>query len=109
MIGATTPFRSAVALIALAALSACGLLGPRPSGPPPKRAPTVAPFSAAVAGGPPPEGWHEAAAPRFRKATRYELVDNGGTTVVRAWAEDSSSGFIYDVDIDPRDFPMLRW
>lgn len=56
-----------------------------------------------------PPGWYPAALPKFRKVTRYELVDDGGTTVVRAFADGSSSGMVHDVSIDPRKFPVARW
>lgn len=50
-----------------------------------------------------------AALPKFRKTTQYELVDENGTTVVHATADQSSSGLAYNVDIDPRVFQVVRW
>jgi hypothetical protein len=47
--------------------------------------------------------------PQLRKATAYRLVDNGGTTVVHAVAQGASSGLAFNVDIDPRAFPVARW
>jgi len=56
-----------------------------------------------------PPGWYAAALPKFRRITRYELVDDSGITVVHAFAENSSSGLVQDVNIDPRKFPVVRW
>ena len=85
------------------------MVRPRPTQPEIKPATAIAPFSAGVPGGPVPDGWGPAAAPRFRKLTRYELVDDAGTTVVRASADNSSSGLAYAVNIDPRALSVVRW
>ena len=101
--------RTLLVLLLSISLAACGLLQPRP--PKPTVAPEagVTPFSSGTPGGPMPPGWYPAALPKFRKITRYELVDDGGTTVVRALADNSSSGMVHDVNIDPRKFPVVRW
>ena len=56
-----------------------------------------------------PQGWFAAELRRFKLSTRYELVDDAGVTVVRATAERSSSGLAHNVNLDPREFPILRW
>ncbi len=103
--------RARPVLLALLSISltACGLLHPR--APEPAVAPTarVTPFSSGAPGGPMPHGWYPAAVPKLRKITRYELVDDGGTTVVHALADGSTSGMVHDVDIDPRNLPVVRW
>ena len=90
------------------ALSACGLLHPRPTAPEPAP-PALAPFSSGQPGGPIPQGWFAAELRRFKLSTRYELVDDAGVTVVRATAERSSSGLAHNVNLDPREFPILHW
>jgi hypothetical protein len=103
------PIARVIAASCLAlALAGCGLLQQRPvQGLLPQA--QLAPFSSARPGGPMPRGWYAAALPRFKKSTRYELVDDGGLTVVRAFANGSSSGLAFNVDVDPRESPILRW
>lgn len=69
----------------------------------------VTPFSAASPGAPFPGGWQELRFSKFRAPTLFELFDDGGTTVVRATSENSSSVLMENLDIDPREFPLLRW
>jgi hypothetical protein len=98
-----------LAILLCAALAGCGLLPQRHArlGEAPQA--SVAPFSEARPGQAFPHGWFPAMLPQFRKATAYRLVDNGGTTVVHAVAQGSSSGLAFNVDIDPRAFPVARW
>jgi hypothetical protein len=83
-------------------LSSCAQAPPAPPG-------TVTPFSEARPGGAYPKGWRTLAFAKFRKETRYALVDDCGNTVVEARADGSSSGLIELVDIDPRQYPWLTW
>ena len=41
--------------------------------------------------------------------TAYALVDDAGTTVVRARADDSASGLIRRMTVDPAATPVLSW
>lgn len=41
--------------------------------------------------------------------TRYALVNDSGTTVLRAEADNSMSGLIHAVRVDVRRYPLLRW
>jgi hypothetical protein len=41
--------------------------------------------------------------------TQYALVQDGGSTVVRARANRSASGLVRRVTIDPNRFPVLTW
>ena len=47
--------------------------------------------------------------PQFRKLTRYELVDDAGDHRRACSADNSSSGLVHDVNIDPRAFPVVKW
>ena len=69
----------------------------------------VTPFSVAKAGEPFPGGWQELRFSKFRAPTKFELLDDGGTTVVHAISENSSSVLMENIDIDPREFPILSW
>lgn len=41
--------------------------------------------------------------------TRYALVEDEGTVVLRAQADASTSGLVRDLRVDPRTHPILRW
>lgn len=71
-------------------------------------APAVPAFSQMTVGGL-VEGWHP-----FRPApkaadTRYSLVADGATTVLRAEADNAMSALTHTVRVDTHRFPLLRW
>jgi UDP-N-acetylglucosamine--N-acetylmuramyl-(pentapeptide) pyrophosphoryl-undecaprenol N-acetylglucosamine transferase len=70
---------------------------------------TIAAFSSSRPGDAFPRGWKPAGVPKFRKLTRYKLVEDTGTTVVHAVADSSSSGLAYDVNIDPDKLSAVKW
>jgi hypothetical protein len=76
---------------------------------PPRPPAQVSPFSAASPGNTYPGGWRELGFARFRKPTKYALVDSCGTTVVEASADGSSSGLAEPLDVDPHKYPWLIW
>lgn len=101
-----SPFTSLAALTAASLLvAACATAPDRPA----KGASRVTPFSASAPGAATPPEWQGWRLSRFRKPSRYELVDNDGTTVVRATARGTASGLIQYLDIDPREQPLLTW
>lgn len=67
------------------------------------------PFSSARPGGPLPKGWAPFDVTKFKKHTTYTLVDDGGSTVVKASSSAAASGIGARVAIDPHDYPMLEW
>lgn len=71
--------------------------------------PSIAAFSSAVPGGPPPAGWTELRFPRIPKHTRYDLVRDEGTVVVEARADASASGWVLRLDVPVEAARMLRW
>lgn len=68
----------------------------------------VARFSSLAPGAPLPDwlGWGLNSG---KRATEYRLVDNGGTTVLEAYADGAASGFYRRVRVDPRRQPLLEW
>lgn len=76
---------------------------------PPKGAGKVTAFSAASPGGAYPGAWREVTFSKFRKPTKYALIDDCGTVVVEAKADGSSSGLAEPLDIDPQKYPWLTW
>lgn len=71
--------------------------------------PYVKSFSANAPGAGSPEGWRPWVLSRFKKPTKYRLVDNDGTTVVEASASASASGLVHPLRLDPRQYPLLEW
>ena len=71
--------------------------------------PDIGRFSASQPGEPLPAGWKVWSLTRFKRATEYHLVGEGGRTVVAARAEGSASGLVYPIDVDPHAVPVLRW
>jgi hypothetical protein len=70
---------------------------------------SVTPFSSSRVGEKMPGKWEPLIILRTKKPTRYSLVSEGGTTVLHAYAAESSSGLMHRVDIDPVTQPWLHW
>jgi hypothetical protein len=90
-----------------AALCGCATV-PEPAETPAAAHRSIAAFSIARAGGELPRPWRPWYLP-LKKATAYELVDYNGSVVVKATAEQSVSGLLHPLDLDPRERPMLQW
>ena len=52
------------------------------------------------------KGWEEKS---FAGNTTYELVDNDGRKVLKAVSDKAASGLFKEVDIDLKQYPVLRW
>jgi len=95
------------ALIVLALLAACATLdGDRVVVP---LVPVVSKFSSAKPGEALPGGWRVWTLGKYKKATEYKLVSEGGRTVIKASSDASASGLSHDVHVDPKKFPLLKW
>lgn len=55
-----------------------------------------------------PEDW-KAMDFRGLDPTHYELVEKNGKTVIKAESNESSSGLIRRIDIDLKEYPVIRW
>ncbi|MEQ1879890.1 MAG: DUF3047 domain-containing protein [Burkholderiales bacterium] len=53
--------------------------------------------------------WNIVTLPKIKKHTRYTLVDDSGTAVLRADADASMASVLHPVDLDPRHYPFLEW
>lgn len=51
-------------------------------------------------------GWQEKS---FKGNTEYRLVADGGRTVLQATSRAAASGMVYDIDYDPKAYPVLTW
>jgi len=69
----------------------------------------AAAFSAARPGTTLPAGWLPLEAANIKVRTRYTLVDDNGTTVLRADSERGASGLSRQLRINPSEFPWMRW
>lgn len=69
----------------------------------------VATFSTGRPGSGLPEGWKPLTFKKVPKQTRYQLVKDGETVVVKATSEASASGLTRQIKIDPKDYPIIRW
>src|SRR5262245_25440094 len=69
----------------------------------------LAAFSRAHAGAEAPAGWEPLTFPGVAKRTGYRLVDDAGTTVLRADARGGGSGLMRRSEADPRTHPVLAW
>ena len=96
-------------MLAAALLSGGCARGPGRMAPETRPPALVSKFSSVPPGSAYPAGWRELAFSRFRKPTRYAMVDDCGTTVVEASAEGGSSGLVEVLDVDPRKYPVLMW
>ncbi|NWF74571.1 MAG: DUF3047 domain-containing protein [Nitrospirae bacterium] len=69
----------------------------------------VGKFSASEVGTALPEGWKPLTFIKIPKQTVYELVKDGDAVVVKAVSDASASGLIKAVNIDPKEYPIVRW
>jgi hypothetical protein len=97
-----------IAILAAAALAAACATAPQA---PPGEVPTrLAVFSALKPGDPVPPEWRGWVMSRFGSPSRYQLVEDAGTTVLRGVArKDSASGLLHRIDLDPRERPIFSW
>ncbi len=96
-------------LAAFALLSACatgpGQVSPMPS----LHALLPTPFSLSASMEGLPTGWETYRLLRFKPLTRYSLVRDGDTTVVKADAKSSVSGIQHAVSVDLHEYPFVTW
>lgn len=69
----------------------------------------VAKFSRATVGQSVPDGWKPLTFKKIPAQTKYEVINDGDVTVVKASSEASASGLTKEVKIDPREYPIVRW
>ncbi len=69
----------------------------------------VGKFSAASVGSVLPEGWKPLTFKKIEKQTVYQLVKDGGATVVKAVSEASASGLTREIKINLTEYPIVQW
>lgn len=69
----------------------------------------VGAFSAAQPGDKLPDGWKPLNLKNIETATRYSIVPDRGTNVLRAESKAAASGIIHPLALEPADHPWLRW
>lgn len=45
----------------------------------------------------------------FKGFTRYEVVEEDGQKCIKATSDASASALYYEIDFDPKDYPLLTW
>ena len=56
-----------------------------------------------------PDGWQPLTFRRINRHTDYSLVDESGTVVVKAISDQSASGLMRAISIDPAEYPIIQW
>ncbi len=56
-----------------------------------------------------PSQWKPLTFKKIERHTHYLLVRDGETVVVKAVSEASASGLTREIQIDPKEYPILRW
>ena len=69
----------------------------------------LASFSASRPGQPVPPEWKTWTMSRLKALSQYQLVEEGGATVLEGRARASASGLLHDIDLDVRERPILSW
>ena len=66
-------------------------------------------FSSGTPGGPLPDPWKLVTLAKIKRQTRYSLVRDADTTVLRADADASMASVMHPLHFDPRDRPVVEW
>jgi len=69
----------------------------------------ITPFSTAAPGSALPAPWRLSRLPNVARATRYDLLSDGGTVVLRAQADASMAMLVHPLRADPRAYPFIAW
>ncbi len=65
-------------------------------------------FSTSISPSGTPVSWKEVHFPRIKNHTQYKVI-GGGNRYLRAYSMASASGLYKKVDIDLKEFPLLKW
>lgn len=66
-------------------------------------------FSAESVGNGLPAGWKPLTFKKIERHTVYSLLKDGDTVVVKAVSDASASGLIREIEIDPKEYPVVQW
>jgi len=56
-----------------------------------------------------PKGWKALTFNKIPNRTRYSIIQDGKNYVVKAISQNSASGILKEIGINPNDFPILTW
>lgn len=101
--------RLSIAMLATPILSSASILSARPACAAGVRRVELPRFSAMPAGARLPVGWTHQVLPSVERANRFDLVGDGGATVLRVLSERSASTLAAVQRIDTSATPRLRW
>lgn len=122
MIGTKPHFKPCAALVACACVAALMLAtvevsaakrrpdhAPAPAATQGRLIARTTPFSAGPLAATAPPGWAVQTLPKVERQTRYDLVMDDGTIVLRARADGSASSLRHGLFVDLKQTPLLRW
>lgn len=66
-------------------------------------------FSAAPPGVTVPAGWKPIRFKNIGQHTHYAVVKDGDAVVIKADSQAAASGLTKEINIDPREYPIVRW
>lgn len=66
-------------------------------------------FSSATAGAATLAGWRLQPIPKVDRQTRFDLVDDAGSIVLRGRADNAAASLRHATSVDPARTPLLRW
>lgn len=69
----------------------------------------VAKFSAVDEGAGLPADWEPLTFPKVGKHTEYTLIQDEGTTVIKATSEAAASGLTRKIGVDLKKYPVMHW
>ncbi|MBD0305474.1 MAG: DUF3047 domain-containing protein [Nitrospiraceae bacterium] len=69
----------------------------------------VGKFSVAVPGTELPAGWKPLTFKKVERQTRYDLVIDEGTVVMKAVSDAAGSGLTKEIAINPKEYPIVQW
>ncbi len=70
---------------------------------------SVTPFSASPPGTAFPSPWRHQPLPKVERENRFDLVEEGGRTVLRVRSEAAASTFAHPLAVDPAQTPRFSW
>jgi hypothetical protein len=63
----------------------------------------------AVPGRATPQAWEPLTFPKISRHTVYTVVEEAGKTSLRAQADASASALVREIEVNPREYPILLW
>jgi hypothetical protein len=66
-------------------------------------------FSRLAPGGNLPDPWEPMTFKNIDRQTSYALIQDNGRTIIRAHSQNSASGLIHPLRVNPEEYPVIKW